>query len=135
MVSPVIDTNVVLRHLLQDHPQHAAAADDLLTRIERGEAGGRMSTVMFAEAVWVLQGPRYALPREAIREALSEIAQIENLEVPELALILEALDFYAAYGIDFADGYQAALARSLGAGVYSFDHDFDRIPGITRIEP
>ena len=94
-----------------------------------------MTTVAFAEAVWVLQGPRYALPREHIREALADIARIENLEVPELALILEALDLYAAYKIDFADGYQTAVARSLGAELYSFDRDFDRIPGITRIEP
>ena len=94
-----------------------------------------MTTVAFAEAVWVLQGPRYALSGEHISEALSQIAQIENLEVPELRLILEALQFYAAYKIDFADAYQAAVARSLDAGVYSFDRGFDRIPGVTRIEP
>ncbi len=135
MPEAIVDTNVLLRHLLQDNPGQAQAATHLLERIESGEIDAALSVIAIAEAVWVLQGRQYGLQRDDIRAGLSQITQIANLRVPERDTILQALELYAAHRVDFADGYFAALTRSRGGAVYSFDRDFDRIPGVTRIEP
>jgi predicted nucleic acid-binding protein len=38
--------------------------------------------------------------------------------------------------LDFGDAYTAAaVLEEMEPTVYSYDHDFDRIDGITRLEP
>lgn len=131
----LIDSNVVLRHLLGDHREHSPAATQLLRQIERGALNGRLTSVAVAEVVWVLSGRLYGWPRAQVSEVLSSVVQMGNLAVPERRQLIDALEMFGRFDIDFIDAYQAAVARSLAGQVWSFDHDFDRIPGITRIEP
>ena len=130
----LIDTNIVLRHLLQDHPEQSPASTALLERIESGEVAGWTTPLAVAEMVWVLAGPVYRLTREQIRDGLSDLLQLPGLRVIDGAALIEALETYASVQVDFIDAYHAALVGNRG-GLYSFDRDFDRIPGITRIEP
>ena len=131
----VLDTNVVLRHLLQDHVTQSPAASSLLRRIERGEIEATLTAVAVAEAVWVLQGRNYRLSRNDIRDALLQVVQMPHLHVTDRGVLEHALVLYGRFNIDFADCFHAAVVRALGSAVYSFDHDFDGLPGITRIEP
>jgi predicted nucleic acid-binding protein len=135
VASAIIDTNVILRHVLRDVPSQSAAATALLRSVEAGGIQGSLSAIAVAEAVWVLAGRVYAVEREDIREALTGILQIANLAVPERQRLLRALDLFAQSRLDFADAYHSALALEQRRSVYSFDRDFDRVPGITRIEP
>lgn len=130
----LIDTNIVLRHLLQDHPEQSPASTALLERIEAGQVAGWMTPMAVAEMVWVLSGPMYRLAREEIRDGLAAILRMPGLRVVEGEALVEALDSFAAFGVDFIDAYHAALLRP-GQPVYSYDRDFDRIPGVTRVEP
>jgi predicted nucleic acid-binding protein len=52
-------------------------------------------------------------------------------------LILKAIDAYATYSLfDFEDALSLAHMEAAGVTeVYSYDHDFDGMEGITRIEP
>jgi predicted nucleic acid-binding protein len=51
-------------------------------------------------------------------------------------LLARALDIYERYRLDFADAVAAAHVELEGLPhVISFDGDFDRVPGITRLEP
>jgi predicted nucleic acid-binding protein len=53
-----------------------------------------------------------------------------------LDLLVEALSLYQGKNLDFADAFLAAVALRRGPqAVYSFDQDFNRIPGVTRLEP
>lgn len=135
MPDAVIDTNVVLRHLLHDDPGLSQAATALLLRIEAGEVNGRLGAIAIAEAVWVLGGRIYSFRAEEIRDALVDVLRMPNLVVLERERLIKALDLFAAFKLDFADAYHAALALEQGGSVYSFDRDFDRIPGVTRVEP
>jgi predicted nucleic acid-binding protein len=50
--------------------------------------------------------------------------------------VLRALDLFANTRLHFGDALVVAAMEQDGATtVYSFDHGFDQIPGITRIEP
>jgi uncharacterized protein len=54
----------------------------------------------------------------------------------ERALCLQALDYYVEQNISYADAYNAAWMQGEGiAEVYSWDREFDRVAGLTRIEP
>lgn len=50
--------------------------------------------------------------------------------------VLRALELYASNNLDFGDTLIAASMEQEGARIlYSYDADFDRLPGITRREP
>ena len=57
--------------------------------------------------------------------------------MPNKRVYLVALDIFAARpSLDFEDALSVAYMQNEGiAELYSYDRDFDRISGITRIEP
>jgi predicted nucleic acid-binding protein len=60
----------------------------------------------------------------------------DGLEVEDLDLLMEALTLYQGKNLDFADAFLAAVALRRGPqAIYSFDHHFNRVPGISRLEP
>jgi len=60
----------------------------------------------------------------------------DGLEVEDLHLIIEALTLYQGRNLDFADAFLAAIAlRKNPQSICSFDQHFNRISGITRLEP
>ncbi|MGH3090636.1 MAG: PIN domain-containing protein [Rubrobacteraceae bacterium] len=63
------------------------------------------------------------------------------LELPGVVLpgkhrFRKVFAYYVDYNLPFADAYHAALMDHLKLDeIVSFDKDFDRIPGIKRMEP
>lgn len=131
----ILDSNVLLRHLLNDHPEHSPAASGLLGRIEKGESRALLTAVGVAEVVWVLTGRNLGWPRKDVAEVLSGLVAIEHLLIPERQLLQAALGIFGAIAVDFVDAYNAALAGTHGGEVYSFDQDFDRLAGVVRVDP
>ena len=132
---PFVDTNVLLRHLLNDLPDQSPAAQALLADLETGATAAQITGTIIFECVFVLQ-THYAVPREAIRRELLPILAFQHLFVPDRQIYPDVFDLYVARrSLSFADSYHAVLARNLGAGLISFDRGFDRVAGLTRIEP
>ena len=50
-----LDTNILLRHLLQDHPEQSPRATAYLARIEEGELRARIADAVIFETVFALQ--------------------------------------------------------------------------------
>lgn len=137
MSAPVrlLDTNILLRYFTKDDPEKAQAALALLIRVERGEERVETSPLVMFEAVFTLQH-RYRLSREEIRDALSDLLSLRGLRLSGKPLFVEALNLYAASGLPFTDAYNAVyMRRRRLTEIYSWDADFDRIPGIRRVEP
>jgi len=130
-----LDTNILLRHLLQDIPHQSPRATALIARIETGEVRVRLTETVVFEAVFSLQRTYKRTP-QAIREALLPILELPGVSLPRKARFRRAFALYVAEHLPFADAYHAACMSDLGLReIYSFDEDFDRIAGITRIEP
>ncbi|MBI4295045.1 MAG: PIN domain-containing protein [Chloroflexi bacterium] len=132
-----IDTNILLRYLTRDDEQKAVACFALLRRVERSEEVVVTTDVTIAETVFVLQSPRrYGVPRDRIRQLLEPIIGLRGLRLPHKALYPRAFDLYCQSNVSFADAFNAAYMQSRGLNeVYSYDTDFDRLEGITRLEP
>ena len=90
-----------------------------------------------AEVVYVLSSKRtYNLPRDQIRARLYPLLTLQGLRLPQRRTVLRALDLYVAYEIDFEDALIVAhMQRQAIRDVYSYDRDFDQVPGINRQEP
>ena len=132
---PFLDTNVILRHLLNDVPEQSARARALLLRIEAGELRVRTAETVIFEIVFTLQRVYKRTPRE-IRDVLLPILELPAISLSGKSVVREALRLYVEAGLPFADAYQAALMADLGlTAIYTFDRHFDHCPGITRLEP
>jgi uncharacterized protein len=134
-----LDTNVLLRYLAQsvtaEDQRKAERARDLLLRVERGEERVTTSPVVIFETVFTLHRS-YRVPRDEIRDRVSEILSLRGLHLPGKRLFLQALSYFAQTNLSFGDAYNVVVMQAQGISeIYSWDRDFDRVPGITRLEP
>ena len=131
-----LDTNVILRFLLRDDEEKFQRCYALLKRVELGEERLVASDPVITEAVWIMETKPYSLGRGRIRDLLVPIIQLRGLTLPGRELLQRALELYARTRIDFVDAYNAAIMQRRGLDrIYSYDTDFDRVPGLTRVEP
>lgn len=132
-----LDTNIILRYLTNDVPEKAARCLALFQAADQGQVELYTSEAIIAEVVYVLSSPRlYNVARQRIRELLLPIIEIRGIKLGSRQLYHDALDIYASQNIDFEDALAIAHMRTLGIEqIASYDHHFDGIEGVIRIEP
>jgi predicted nucleic acid-binding protein len=136
-VATFVDTNVFLRHVLNDDPRKSPACLALLQSIEQGRVDGWTSELVISEVVFVLGNKRsYDFGREVIRDALLPLIELSALKVPNRRLYRRVFELYTSLPIDYVGAYHVALMESRGeTELYSYDADFDRVPSLRRLEP
>jgi len=137
MTDPFIDTDVIIRLLTKDDPEKQAAAAALFEKVQAGTLKVAAPDTVVADAVYVLSSPRlYNLPRSEVRDMLASLIRLPGFRIHNHRAVLRALDLYASRNLDFGDALIIASMERVGSQVvYSYDADFDRIPGISRQEP
>lgn len=110
-----IDTNILLRYLLDDHQEHSRRAAGI---IEENHVG--VSTEVVCEAVYVLSGV-YKVPRSEIRDTLHQVAHHPNIEILHQQLVCHAADSYAVQNLDFVDALLLAHHQLHGDMIETFD--------------
>ena len=128
----LVDTNLIVRYLVQDHEKHAKAAGRLLEACDRGEVVIVVLPAVLAECVFVLES-FYEHPRPDIASALSRLVSSPGIEISEVAIHLDALDRYKRTKIHFVDCLIAATAAAENVAVASFDQDFRKFTDV-RVE-
>jgi predicted nucleic acid-binding protein len=135
MALPFLDTNVLLRHLLQDHPQQSPRSTAYLARVEHGEIKVRTSDTVVFEMVFTLQR-QYGVSKADIRDNLLPLLELPGIVLPGKRRLRKVFDLYVDLNLPFADAYHVALMQRLGLRhIISFDKEFSRVPGVTRVEP
>ena len=99
-----IDTNVLVRAIVNDDSAQSARAVALLT-----EADVFIPVTVMLELEWVLRS-RYAFAPKVIAQAIAKITALGNVVVGERAAVLSAAS-RAAQGWDFADALHLALSE------------------------
>lgn len=138
MTYPHLDTNILIRFLTGDDPKKQAAAAALFERVERGEVRVAAPDTVIADAVFVLASRGiYNLPRPHVQALLTPLLRLPYFRVRNRRMLLRALAIFGGTAkLDFGDCCIVASMELSGATeVYSFDEDFDRVAGITRVEP
>jgi predicted nucleic acid-binding protein len=131
-----LDTNVFLRFLLDDDPEKSRARRDLFEGIENG-AEATTSEIVLAEIVYVLSSRNlYGRSRADIRALLRSALHYPSLIVANKLQVLDAIDLYGQYNLDFEDCLIAAQMDHEGIELLvSYDRGFDRLKTIVRREP
>ncbi|MDX3774725.1 type II toxin-antitoxin system VapC family toxin [Chromatiaceae bacterium AAb-1] len=85
-----VDTNVVLRYLLQDDAKQSRKANALF----EGKQKILLTDVVLVETIWTLRGKRYLLPKESLVEVLHSLIEEPNVVFEDGQAIWCALDDY-----------------------------------------
>jgi predicted nucleic acid-binding protein len=125
----LVDTNLIVRYLVQDHESHAKAAGKLFDSCDRGAVVIEVLPVVLAECVFVLES-FYGHPRRDIAAALSALIASPGVEISDTAIFLDALERYAKTKCHFVDCVIAATAVAEDTPVATFDEDFRKFPDV-----
>ena len=130
-----IDANIILRFLTDEPRALADRAASLFEAVDVGKCAVTVEDVVLAEVVWTLAS-FYNMGKLQIADALLKLLGSHGVTNPDKETLQLALVLFHEKNLDFADALLAARARQTGEdALYSFDKDFDRIPGLARHIP
>jgi len=128
----LVDTNLIVRYLVQDHEKHARAAGKLFDACDRGEVEILVLPVVLAECVLVLES-FYERRRGDIASALGRLISSPGVEISEVSVHLDALNRYKGTRAHFVDCLIAATAVARNVPVSTFDQDLRKFVDV-RLE-
>ena len=108
-----IDTNVLVRYIVQDDLKQAKAAADFIEKECLEESPGFISGITLCEMVWVFESA-YDYAREDIAKVIEQILRTRQFHIPQPEIVWQALWGYKHAGADFADHYIAAVNQQAG---------------------
>lgn len=118
-----IDTNVLLRVLLDDDAAQGARIDALFGSHVQVPGSARIADVVLAEALWTL-GSVYGQPKSALVGALGALLAQPAYAFEDRTAVQQALDGYTRGRAGFADCL--IVAKNAAAGC-TFTATFDRV--------
>lgn len=127
-----LDTNVLVRYVLQDDPRQSPRANRLFESLS-AEAPGFVPVVVVVELAWVL-GAGYKIPRAQLAAVLETLLRSKELVVDRADLVTQALGRLAAGGADFADAVIERMAADAGCTTtMTFDQGAAKAAGMTLV--
>jgi predicted nucleic-acid-binding protein len=121
-----IDSNILIRYLVQDDPAQATLATKFLEEELTAASPGLVTVVALCETVWALRRV-YRVNLATIRSIMAELVAAPNLVIEHETEVEMALNA----GAEFADVLLHSIAQYLGAAkTMTFDRKFARTEGV-----
>ena len=114
MTSIGIDTNVLLRMVLNDDAEQRAKALAFGKGLSEA-APGFVSLIVLVEFSWSLIS-RYKLPKEQVQAAIQRLLKIKTLVFEDFDAIVIALERSILSQVDFADAFEMADEEGVYGG-------------------
>ena len=128
-----LDTNVLVRYIMQDEAKQSAKATKLVESLTADEPGF-VTLVSIIELVWVLSSC-YELRREQLTQALEALLRAKQLVVDQAEQVVRAVRAFAAGTADFADCLIERTAFNAGCTrTMTFDVAAAKTAGMTLIQ-
>lgn len=126
----LIDTNLIIRFLVNDDPQKAARVKKVL---QENKTTNILPDLVIAEIIWVLSS-YYELDKDSIINKIRALIHVKTIDCNK-TLLDQSLAIWEKYNISFVDAYLISVAKLKGLNIYSYDLKFDKVDGVIRQEP
>ncbi len=127
-----LDTNVLVRFLVEDDPDQTAAAKQLLKASKDSGETLFVSDVVLVEIAWVLSRS-YQVSGQDIHRVLAQLLQARQLGFRNRSVLLQALERFKNGKGDFADYLVFELAKEAGhLDVITFDRTLLKEAGFQK---
>jgi predicted nucleic-acid-binding protein len=128
-----LDTNVVVRFLVQDDRRQSSRASALISDAVATDTALYITDIVFCETVWVLDSA-YGFRRDEVVAALRQLLQARHLRFQSPEQLSGALEAYASGRGDFADYLIREQAEAAGCDeVVTFDRALLREEGFRTV--
>ena len=132
-----VDTNVLLRYLLNDDVAQADMAANLI----KGGDTVLITDVVLVETLWTLSGKKYRLNKDHLAGVVHALFEEPNIRFEDGPTVWMALnDYRESDGADFADALiinkARAVAKAQGrsfSGSYTFDKAAQKLQGVKTL--
>lgn len=132
---PGLDTNLVVRWLLDDDAAQSARVAELFAASAARNEPLFVPTTVLLELEWVLRS-RYGFDRPAIVRAMNALLETEELLFENESLLEQVLDFFKHAPADFADCLHAGACVVAGhLPMLTFDRNATKVPGVELLGP
>ena len=108
-----VDTNVLVRYLVQDDPRQGRRAADFIETAGSGVEQILIGNIVLCELVWVLESA-YEYKKAEIADTIEKTLQAAAFRFESKDIIRAALAEYRMSEADFADCLIGRIHRSLG---------------------
>ena len=129
-----LDTNVLVRYIVQDDPAQAVAAERLIEGRCSAQSPGYVGVPVLVELVWVLTAA-YRYERPIVASVVRQLLRTAEFMVEDRDCAWIALREFEAGGADFADCLIGHRNHARGCDrTYTFDraaargHRFELVP-------
>jgi predicted nucleic acid-binding protein len=121
-----LDSNVIIRLIIGDVPNHLREARAVFKQIEEGKATGCVSVLVVNEVVWILEH-YYELERKIYIPQLMQLLALKQVKILEVKkqLLMKVLNALLLNSCDLTDNYLAEVGKN--HTVVSFDTDLERL--------
>lgn len=118
----LIDTNFILRFLLNDVPSQFKAAEKVFKQIEDKKTIGFISILVINELIWIFQH-FYKKKRQEFIPQILKLLSLKNIKVLEIkkAELISLLQASLEKNLDYTDLYLLWLSKKSGQSIQSFD--------------
>lgn len=131
-----VDTNIVLRYLLQDDEERSPKASKLF----EGDEKILITDVVLVETLWILKGQRYGLSKDTLTDVVQALIEDTNIVFEDSHAVWCALDDYInGSGSEFSDALIVNKSQRFGNKtkltaypLYTFDECALRIDGTKK---
>ncbi|HAK87638.1 MAG: hypothetical protein A2077_02835 [Nitrospirae bacterium GWC2_46_6] len=136
MSKAIVDTNILIRLIVQDDDLKKRACEKLLEKAKRHEVILYVLPVTILEIVWIME-KYYRLDKKSIKGFVVALLNTPDLKVEMEDVFRSAIEVYAEKNIKFADAVIAYWGMDKGlTAIYTYDErDFKRIEGLEVRKP
>jgi len=124
-----LDTNVVIRYLVQDDKKQSASATRFIEKTLTTEIPGYINHITLCEIAWVLQRC-YGVKKQQLREVIEALLTTKQLIVENVEITWKALREYDSNNTDFCDALIDQINKKSGCEhSVTFDKKAAKLPG------
>lgn len=120
------DTNVILRYLLADVPEHFDKAEAFFEQVRIGKQRALVLESVVVECVYVLT-KFYQVPKGQAVTILTDFLQYKGIVNLDRDTLVAGLRLFAENSLDLVDCLLLARANLQGATIYTFDKALDKL--------
>jgi predicted nucleic-acid-binding protein len=121
----VLDTNVILRYLLNDHPQHFQLAQLFMAKVITGETTVYIPDSVLSECIYVLLKV-YKVPKIKTCEILTKLLNYQGVSEINRDILVSSYKLFSEHTVDIVDTIVHATAKYQHWDVFSFDQDMKK---------
>ena len=130
---PGLDTNVLVRWLVEDDDRQTLRAQKLFEAARSSQASLFVPVTVMLELEWVLRS-RYQFDKATVLGAINALLETQELEFQDEAALERAMHLYRSGLAEFADCVHAGICAAAGrAPMWTFEERAARLPGVEQL--